>query len=142
MAAKPGSALGSHVLPLAGRFGARLGQAQPADVPRELLPSRRKFRADFYVTELSHLPNRSGKCVNKNESTGMYPQWLPYAKWKCSEFSFLFLGRQTFLSHLEKGYKYPFEKQFRLTNLPPQLINGKCSLQLRVHGRPLPLINI
>lgn len=54
----------------------------------------------------------------------------------------LFLGRQTFLSHLEKGHKYPFETQFRLTDLPPQLINGKCSLQLCVHGRPSPLINI
>lgn len=80
VAAKPGSALGSHVLPLAGRFGARRGQTQPADVPRELPPPLRKFRADFYITEPSHLPNRSGKCVNKNESTSTHSQWLPRCK--------------------------------------------------------------
>lgn len=76
VAAKPGSALGSHVLPLAGLFGAHRGQAQPAVIPRESLSPLRKFGAGFYITEPSHLLNRSGKCVNKNESTGTHPQWL------------------------------------------------------------------
>lgn len=77
MAAKLGRALGSHVPPLAGRCGARQGQAQPADVPRESPPPLRKFGADFYTTEPSHLPSRSGKRVNNTESTGTHPQWLP-----------------------------------------------------------------
>lgn len=76
VAAELGSALGSHVLPLAGRCGARQGQAQPADVPRESLPPLCKFGADFYTTEPSHLPSCLGKHVNNTESTGTHPQWL------------------------------------------------------------------
>lgn len=72
------------------------GQAQLPDVPRELLPSRRKFGADFYVTDPRHFPNHSGKCVNKkNESTGTHPQCLP--RWKmemlCLSFSFFWVGK-------------------------------------------------
>lgn len=77
VAAKPGRALGSHVLPLAACFGAHRGQAQPADVPGKSLPPQREFGVDFYLIETNRLPSRSGKRINNNESTGMHLQWLP-----------------------------------------------------------------